>query len=111
MAQVQIEVGGRTYKVGCRDGEEDRLQTLAKLVDARAADVIRAIGTGDEGRQLLMTALLLADELDEARSVVAELHAEESARTAAIARCAARIDALAVRLGGDGALENDGQSA
>jgi len=105
MAQVQIEVGGRHYQVGCRDGEEARLQELGRLVDARASDVIRAIGTGDEGRQLLMTALLLADELDEARSVVTELHAEEGARTAAITRCAERIDAVAAKL------ENDGQSA
>ncbi len=58
---------------GCRDGGEARLQELGRLVDARAADVIRAIGQGDEARELLMTALLLADELDEARGVVAEL--------------------------------------
>ena len=98
MAQVQIEVGGRHYRVGCRDGEEARLQELGRLVDARASDVIRAIGTGDEGRQLLMTALLLADELDEARGIVTELHAQEVGRTAAIARCAERIDALAAKL-------------
>jgi cell division protein ZapA len=105
MAQVQIDVGGRSYQVSCRDGEEQRLTQLGRLVDAHAADVIRAIGTGDEARQLLMTALLLADELDEARGVVTELAAEETGRTAAIARCAERIDALAAKL------ENGGQSA
>jgi len=105
MAQVQIEVGGRSYQVSCRDGGEARLQELGGLVDARAADVIRSIGKGDEGRSLLMTALLLADELDEARSVVAELHAQEVDRVAALARCAERIDALAAKL------ENGGQSA
>lgn len=105
MAQVQIEVGGRSYQVGCRDGEETRLKDLGRLVDGKAADVIRAIGTGDEARQLLMTALLLADELDEARSLVAELAAEEGTRAAAIARCAERIDALAATL------ENGAQNA
>ena len=105
MALVQLEVGGRPYQVGCRDGGEARLKELGRLVDAKAAEVIRAIGAGDEGRQLLMTALLLADELDEARSVVAELAAEEGARAAAIARCAERIDALAATL------ENGAQSA
>ena len=105
MAQVQIEVGGRRYQVACRDGGEERLLQIGRLVDARAADVSRAIGKGDEARELLTTALLLADELDEARSVVTELHAEEGARTAAITRCAERIDALAAKL------ENDGQSA
>jgi len=45
-----------------------------------------------------MVALLLADELDEARGIVTELHAQEVGRTAAIARCAERIDALAAKL-------------
>ena len=105
MAQVQIEVGGRRYQVGCRDGEEQRLEALGRLVDERAADVIRAIGKGEESRQLLMTALLLADELDEARSIVADLHAQEQARVAAVARSARRIEAIAAKL------ENGGQSA
>ena len=39
----------------------------ARLVDSHASDVVRAIGRGNEARELLMTALLLADELDEAR--------------------------------------------
>ena len=98
MAQVDISVGGRSYQVACRDGEEARLQELGQLVDARAADVIRAIGQGNQARELLMTAMLLADELDEARGVVTELAAEEARRTAAVARCAERIDAIAAKL-------------
>jgi len=95
---VDISIGGRRYQVACRDGEEARLETLGRLVDARATDVIRAIGKGEQGRELLMVALLLADELDEARGIVTELHAQEVGRTAAIARCAERIDALAAKL-------------
>lgn len=105
MAQVRIEVGGRSYPVACRDGEEARLLMLGRLIETRAADAVRATGAGDEARGLLMAALLLADELDEARSVVAELHAQEVDRVAALARCAERIDALAAKL------ENGGQSA
>ena len=105
MAQVDISIGGRRYQVACRDGEEARLETLGRLVDTRATDVIRAIGKGEQGRELLMVALLLADELDEARTIVTELHAQEVDRTAAIARCAERIDALTAKL------ENGGQSA
>ena len=98
MAQVQIEVGGRRYQVACRDGGEERLLQIGRLVDARAADVSRAIGKGDEARELLMTALLLADELEEAQATAAALHTAEAARVAAVAACAERIDALAIEL-------------
>jgi cell division protein ZapA len=105
MAQVRIEVGGRSYPVACRDGEEPRLLMLGRLIEARAADAARATGTGDEARGLLMAALLLADELDEARQAIAALEAAEAERAAAVARCAERIEAIAATL------ENDGTNA
>jgi cell division protein ZapA len=91
MAQISIEIGGRRYEVNCRDGGEARLRMLAGLVDARAADVIRSVGRGNETRELVLTALLLADDLDEARGAAAALDAHADA----LERCAARIEALA----------------
>lgn len=67
MADVTIEVGGRRYDVTCRDGEEDQLRRLARLVDEKAAQARAAVGNATEVRQLLLAALLLADELDELR--------------------------------------------
>lgn len=98
MAQLDIEVGGRLYEVACRDGEEERLQMLARLVDARMADVNRSIGQGSEARSLLLTALLLADELDEGRGTAATGRLEEAQRIAAMDRCAERLEELATRL-------------
>jgi cell division protein ZapA len=105
MAQVKLDVGGRQYEVVCRDGEEDRLRMLARLVDSRTSDVVRAIGRGHEARQLLMTALLLADELDEARGSAASQRIEAAQRVASMERCAERLETLAARL------EKPGQSA
>jgi cell division protein ZapA len=98
MAQVKVEVGGRRYDVVCRDGEEERLRMLARLVDGRATDVIRSIGRGNEPRELLMTALLLADELDEARGAVVTARKREAERVAAVEQCAERIETLTARL-------------
>ena len=67
MASVTLTVSGRRYELACRDGEEKHLQSLAALVDARAADAARALGPTNEARQLLFAALLLADDLAEAR--------------------------------------------
>ena len=69
MAEVQLEIGGRTYPVSCRDGEEPHLLRLGQLVDAKANEAKAAVGTGGEMRQMLLASLLLADELFEARSM------------------------------------------
>lgn len=98
MAQVRLDIGGRQYEVSCRDGEEERLRLLGRLVDARAADVIRSVGRGNEPRELLLTALLLADALDEARAAQAEARLEEEGRIAAIERFADQLETLAARL-------------
>lgn len=95
MAQVEIEISGRRYELSCRDGEEERLRLLGRLVDAKAADVARAIGKASEARELLLTALLLADELDEARGAAAR---EEAQRVAAMDRYAEKLETLAARL-------------
>lgn len=92
MAKVRIEVGGRLYDVACRDGGEERLQMLSHIVDARAADVVRSLGPGNESRELVLTALLLADELEEARAAAAVVEAH----AAALEGCAARIEAIAM---------------
>lgn len=68
MASIEVEVGGRKYTASCRDGEEDHLRRLAALVDERAGDATQALGSLSEARLLLFAALMLADDLHEARS-------------------------------------------
>lgn len=72
MGQVAVTINGRTYAVQCMDGEEARLVELADYVKGRAdalAEEFQSDGglIGDD-RLLLLTALLLADELWEARA-------------------------------------------
>ncbi|WBO23623.1 cell division protein ZapA [Sphingomonas abietis] len=98
MAQVEIEIGGRRHELTCRDGEEDRLRLLGRLVDAKIGDVSRAIGKASEARELLLTALLLADELDEARNAAAKGRIEEAQRITAMERCAEKLESIAMRL-------------
>jgi len=68
MANIEIDVAGRRYDVACRDGEEDHLRSLAAIVDKRAHDAAQALGGLTETRQLLFAALLLADDLKDARA-------------------------------------------
>lgn len=68
MGQASFKIGGNSYTVACGDGEEDHLLNLAAKVDAKAEQVIRTVGNVSEVRQLLLTAILLADELKDAQA-------------------------------------------
>lgn len=64
MSNVTLQIGGRAYTVACDEGEESRVAQLGSLID----DKVQTIGTGhNEVRQLLFAALMLADELHDAR--------------------------------------------
>jgi cell division protein ZapA len=67
MAKVDLIIGGNSYSVACRDGEETHLVNIATLVDGKAQQAKKAVGGVNEVRQLLFAALFLADELDETR--------------------------------------------
>jgi cell division protein ZapA len=67
MAEVDVIIAGRPYRVACRDGEEETLRAAARLVDAKSRDAIAGLGTLSEARQLLFAGLLLADQLIDGR--------------------------------------------
>lgn len=99
MAGIVLRVGGRRYELACRDGEETRLEALAAIVDAKAVEAGRALGTTNESRQLLMAALLLADDLGEAQAAAPSTTAESTEGLAdALDTLAARVERLAGRL-------------
>ena len=79
MAQVQVTVNGRNYKLVCDDGEEEHLTSLAANVDSRVAELVSGVGQIGEGRLLLMSGLLMADEIVAANERIAELEGELAA--------------------------------
>ncbi|MEH6756502.1 MAG: cell division protein ZapA [Parasphingorhabdus sp.] len=62
MAQVKLEIGGRSFLVTCQDGEEEHLGKLGAIVDTKTREAGDPAGL-TESRMLLFTSLLLADEL------------------------------------------------
>ena len=102
MAQLTIEVNGRPYLVGCEDGQEDHLRQLAKLFDAQVRQLTGEVGQLGETRLFLMGALMMADELAEAKARLAQLQAESmrlrTERDALETRAAAALDTAAKRI-------------
>ena len=101
MANIDIDVGGRRYNVACRDGDEEHLRALAVVVDKRAHDAVEALGGLTETRQLLFAALLLADDLRDARQGGGgerSAPAPDPAVAEALERLAGRMEDLASSL-------------
>ena len=67
MGQVNVEIGGRNYPLSCRDGDEPHLTALAAGIAEKAEKLTGQLGAMSEARLLLMAALMIADELHEAR--------------------------------------------
>jgi cell division protein ZapA len=67
MAQVSLQINGYGYILGCADGEEDHLRTLAADLDRRIDEIKASTGPSGEARLLLMAALVLSDELHDLR--------------------------------------------
>jgi cell division protein ZapA len=65
MAEVDLSIAGRSYRVACRNGEEQNLRRAAEMVDAKSREALAGLGALSEARQLLFASLLLADQMIE----------------------------------------------
>ncbi len=104
MAQVILKINGYSYTVGCEDGQESHLQSMATQVESRI-DSIKALGgQSGEGRLLALAALLMADELHDLRVELDAARASPAAKPAKkangegakrLSKIAARAEAIA----------------
>jgi cell division protein ZapA len=82
MAQVTLRINGYAYVIGCKDGEERHLESMAAEVNRRIDGVRAAAGPSGEARMLVMASLLMADDLFETRTRLQEAEAAGTASAA-----------------------------
>jgi cell division protein ZapA len=107
MPTLDVTINGRRHQLSCADGEEARLRRLATYVDGRIAELARQHGQVGDARLLVLTSVLLADELADAYDEVKRLRASvadgarqgEREAAEAMNRVAARLEQLAAALG------------
>ena len=66
MAQVNVTINGRQFRMACEDGQEEHLQQLAEDLDERIVELRGQFGEIGDTRLTVMAALTVADELAEA---------------------------------------------
>ncbi|HET6519007.1 MAG TPA: cell division protein ZapA [Geminicoccaceae bacterium] len=108
MATVDVVVNGRRHQLQCDDGQETRLKRLAAYVDKRVSDLAQNHGQIGDTRLLLMTSLLVADELSDAYDELKRLRTAltdtakqtEKQASTVVEEVAQRLEAIASRLEG-----------
>jgi cell division protein ZapA len=106
MAEVNVLINGRNYGIACDDGQEQRVLDLGRYVDARLKEIAKAGAASTESHLLVLTALVLADEIFDLKDGMVAVQRENKAGirlseqdegdiVAIIDQLAARIDAIA----------------
>ena len=119
MAELNIEINGRAYRLACNDGEEDHLRELAGFLDQQVREIEGAFGKIGDSRTLVMAGLSIADRLSEAlgkierlqddltsaqhstRGALEQSRSEEKALAIKIDEAAERLERLAAIMTGE----------
>ncbi len=67
MAEISLTINGRIYAIACDDGQERRVTALGRYVDERLKEIARVGAATNEAHLLVLTALVLADEIYDLR--------------------------------------------
>ncbi|GLI91031.1 cell division protein ZapA [Methylocystis echinoides] len=109
MAAVIVTIAGRTYRLSCDDGQEPRLEQLARYVENKILSMRDSFKEIGEPRIVVMAALAIADEAEDSRNKVettgqevialrAELEAAKKALAAMEAKVTRAVEDTAERL-------------
>jgi cell division protein ZapA len=79
MPQVNVMIAGKAYRMACGEGEEAHLEGLARFYDEKIGEMRQAFGEIGDMRLHVMAALMVADDLHEAKKRAAKLEAELAA--------------------------------
>ena len=102
MAQVNVTIAGRSFRMACGDGEEAHLEALARQVDDKITELRGAFGEIGDQRLTVMSAIFFADDVAETQKKIARLEAEilamRQAQSAALQSSHLVNDAVATAL-------------
>ncbi len=88
---VNVRIYNQTYSIRANDGNVERTQQLAALVDERMHEISKSALTSDSLKLAILAALHIADELDKANGKYDELNQTLVTRSS---ECASMLDQL-----------------
>ena len=94
MAQVNLTVNGRVYRMACEDGEEDHVAELGARFNAAIDELRGALGEIGDQRLMVMAGILMTDRLDDAERRLKPIQQEVRELKDSRTNSAMRIDSL-----------------
>lgn len=76
LGNIQIDINGRKYGIGCDDGQEDHIIKLSRHFDNHVRNLAQNVGQIGDQKLFLMAALLLADEANDLKLKLDSTEAE-----------------------------------
>ena len=73
MSETTVMINGRTYTIACDDGQEERVRELGRYVDERLRGLIGSGAAASEMQNLVLTSIILADEIADLRDYVSQV--------------------------------------
>ena len=73
MAQITVTINGKSFRMACDDGEEDRLMGLAGRFDGWISELRDAFGEIGDQRLTVMAGIMATDQLSELERKVERL--------------------------------------
>lgn len=98
MGQVTVTINERAYTVACDDGQEEHILQLGRFLDEKAREISRDVGVVSDSLLLVMTALIVADELTDAKGELEHLRGHGEAREQAEAEVVEKLENVSERI-------------
>ncbi|CTQ72438.1 cell division protein ZapA [Roseibium alexandrii] len=76
MAQISVTINGKSFRMACDDGEEQRLEGLAARFDGWIGELKSAFGEIGDQRLTVMAGIMATDQLSELERKVTRLEQE-----------------------------------
>ena len=94
MAQVNLTVNGRIYRMACEDGEEDHVTELGVRFDEAINELRGVLGEIGDQRLMVMAGILMTDRLGDAEQKLKKAEQEIQGLKDSRADTAMRIEGL-----------------
>lgn len=94
MAEVNVEIAGKKYRMACEEGQEEHLLGLATELNTRVEKFKGDFGEIGDARLTVMAAISVVDELAEAERRIEALSVQLAEMTAARRTAGEEAEAL-----------------
>jgi cell division protein ZapA len=94
VAQVNLTVNGRVYRMACEDGEEDHVARLGERFDEAIKELRGVLGEIGDQRLMVMAGILMTDRLGDAEQKLQKAEQEVQGLKDSRTDTAMRIEGL-----------------